>query len=148
MAKPPTPRSQDQRHQNNPSQSDTLVSAQWSGPLPPPGALDHFNRIIPDGANRIMLMIEQEQAHRIAHETKELDGLVSDFRRSHWLGAGLGALAVGALTHTIHAAHLGGSSVMQHRAGDLAFAHASFAFHHHDLPVTLLHCGQLFRELR
>ena len=78
------------------------MSAQWSGPLPPPGALDHFNRIIPDGANRIMLMIEREQAHRIAQQTKELDGLVSDFRRGHWLGAGLGVLAVGAAAFTAY----------------------------------------------
>lgn len=41
-----------------------------------------------------MAMVEQEQAHRIAHETKELDAAVSDFRRGHWIGGGLGAMSI------------------------------------------------------
>lgn len=92
MAKP---RSQAPSQPSNPPTVDSqLLSTQWSGPLPPPGALAQFNQIIPDGANRIMLMIEQEQAHRVAHEFKVLDATVKDFRRGHWLGAGLGVLSV------------------------------------------------------
>ena len=30
----------------------SIVSAQWQGPLPPPGALEQFDRIIPNGAER------------------------------------------------------------------------------------------------
>lgn len=32
----------------------SIVSAQWQGPLPPPGALEQFDRIIPNGAERIV----------------------------------------------------------------------------------------------
>lgn len=67
---------------------------QWQGPLPPPGALAQFDQIIPNGAQRIMAMVEQEQAHRIEHEKIELAASVSDFRRGHWLGAALGIASI------------------------------------------------------
>ncbi|MFT6590324.1 MAG: putative membrane protein [Rhodoferax sp.] len=76
------------------------MSAQWSGPLPPPGALAQFNDIIPDGAERIMAMVEREQAHRIAHETKELDAATRDFSRGHWMGAVIALSCVAAATYT------------------------------------------------
>ena len=39
-----------------------------SGPLPEPGELDAYNRIIPDGADRILRMAEAQSAHRIEIE--------------------------------------------------------------------------------
>jgi uncharacterized membrane protein len=51
-------------------QNGSLVSAQWQGPLPPPGALKQFDQIIPNGAERIMMMCEKEQAARIANESR------------------------------------------------------------------------------
>ena len=79
-----------------------MMAAQWSGPLPPPGALAQFNQIIPDGASRIMAMVEQEQAHRIANEMKELEATVSDFRRGHWLGGLLGVLSIAGAVFTAY----------------------------------------------
>lgn len=35
-----------------------------SGPLPPPETLRQYDEIVPDGAERIMVMAEKEQAHR------------------------------------------------------------------------------------
>jgi uncharacterized membrane protein len=46
------------------------MSAQWQGPLPPPGALAQFDQIIPNGAERIMVMCEKEQAARIDSERR------------------------------------------------------------------------------
>jgi len=43
---------------------DSLVSAHWSGPLPPPATLKQFDEVIPGGAERILRMAEAEQAHR------------------------------------------------------------------------------------
>lgn len=43
-----------------------IISAKWSGPLPTPQALSDFDRIIENGAERIMKMAEQEQQHRFA----------------------------------------------------------------------------------
>jgi uncharacterized membrane protein len=43
----------------------------WVGPLPPPDALEQFNQIIPNGAERIMKMCEDEQKARIANDRRE-----------------------------------------------------------------------------
>lgn len=71
-----------------------LASAQWSGPLPPPAALEHFNSIIPNGADRIMTLVEKEQEHRIAHETTALRAQITDFRTGMVLGAILALLCI------------------------------------------------------
>lgn len=51
--------------QDKPTQ---VVAQNWTGPLPPPGALAQFGEIIPDGAERILRMAELEQAHRLETE--------------------------------------------------------------------------------
>lgn len=53
-----------------------LVSQQWAGPLPPPGALAQFDTIIPNGAERIMAMVEREQQHRIDQEAAIIQAIV------------------------------------------------------------------------
>jgi uncharacterized membrane protein len=67
----------------------------WSGPLPPPGALQQFNDIIPDGADRIMRMVEAEQAHRIGHEAERLGVMARDTRRGHWIGGIISVSSIG-----------------------------------------------------
>ncbi|MCK9515378.1 MAG: DUF2335 domain-containing protein [Ottowia sp.] len=42
--------------QSKRNKSTPILSAEWQGPLPPPGALQQFDQIIPDGAERIMQM--------------------------------------------------------------------------------------------
>jgi uncharacterized membrane protein len=37
---------------------------QYSGPLPPPSALERYSEIIPNGAERIMVMAEEQSKHR------------------------------------------------------------------------------------
>ena len=51
-------------------QNNQIIAAQWQGPLPPPAALREFDEIIPNGAERIMVMCEKEQASRIAGERR------------------------------------------------------------------------------
>lgn len=55
-------------NQSNPQKRQ--VSMQWEGPLPPPGALREFNALIPDGADRIMKLVEGEQSHRHSMEDR------------------------------------------------------------------------------
>lgn len=43
-----------------------------------------------------MSMVEQEQAHRLQHETTRQNGEITATRRSHYLGAGITVLAIGA----------------------------------------------------
>lgn len=84
----------------------TVITHQqhWTGPLPPPGALAQFNTIIPDGAQRIMAMVEQEQAHRIDHENTILRATIADTKRGQWIG---GAISAGAIFGAVVAVVLG-----------------------------------------
>lgn len=91
-SRPPTPQ----------PQKSHVVAQQWSGPLPPPAALEHFNVIIPNGAERIMSMIEREQAHRIEYEDDTLNAMQSDAKRGHWIGGVVCILAVGGAIFTTY----------------------------------------------
>lgn len=46
------------------------MSVQFSGPIPPPALLKQYNEALPDGAERIVQMAEQQSAHRRAMETR------------------------------------------------------------------------------
>ncbi len=37
---------------------------EYRGPLPPPGMLEQYNRLIPNGAERIMKQFEEQSSHR------------------------------------------------------------------------------------
>lgn len=37
------------------------VRESWDGPLPPPGALQHYDAVVPGAANRILEMAENQQ---------------------------------------------------------------------------------------
>ena len=81
-------------------QGSRVVTANWSGPLPPPAALEQFNQIIPNGAERIMAMVEHEQAHRIAMEQKALHADVWDALGGKLLGALMTLVAVAGAVYT------------------------------------------------
>lgn len=66
--------------------------------MPPPGALQQFDGIISDGANRIMAMVEAEQAHRINHETERLRIMARDTKRGHWIG---GVISIGSIAGAV-----------------------------------------------
>lgn len=42
----------------------TGVQYSYSGPLPPPEILEHYDRIVPHGAERIFAQFESQSAHR------------------------------------------------------------------------------------
>lgn len=81
-----------------------IVSEEWSGPLPPPGALAQFNAILPNGAERIMQMVEQEQAHRIETERMIIQAEIDDTRLGKRIGAVMTLACVGG---AIYVAHIG-----------------------------------------
>lgn len=58
------------------------ASSSYSGPIPPPAMLKEFNDIIPDRANRILTLTENQQKHRHAPEIAIVN---SDILRS-WAG--------------------------------------------------------------
>jgi uncharacterized membrane protein len=58
-----------------------LQSVSFQGPIPPPELLRAYNEIVPDGANRILLMAENQSNHRIDLESTVIKG---DNRRASW----------------------------------------------------------------
>lgn len=44
----------------------TLIAEQisYAGPIPPPSLLEEFDKVIPNGADRIMIMAEKQLSHR------------------------------------------------------------------------------------
>lgn len=90
-----------QTHNTERSQSQ-VIAQQWSGPLPPPAALEHFNQIIPNGAERIMAMVEREQAHRLVEENAILNATIRDTARGHWIGLVIAALSIGGTVFTAY----------------------------------------------
>jgi len=65
--------------------STVRQSVSFSGPLPPPGLLAQYNDVIPNGAERLMVMAEKQSAHRESLEAKVVAGNVaSQARGSHY----------------------------------------------------------------
>jgi uncharacterized membrane protein len=72
------------------------VGLYHSGPLPDPETLAHYSRIIPNGAERIMVLVEREAAHRHTQESQLIDCQIKTTRYGQWIGAGLTVLLAGA----------------------------------------------------
>jgi uncharacterized membrane protein len=64
-------------NQNKKSKSQQVSVSQstsiYSGKLPPPEMMEHYNKLEPNFANRIILMAEQEQKHIHSIEKKQLN---------------------------------------------------------------------------
>lgn len=88
MAKPPRVKNNPRQTPPRPLQHRTVAISnhQWSGPLPPPAALAEFDRIVPNGAERIFRMAEIEQQHRISLESRGQAASIKEARRGQILG--------------------------------------------------------------
>lgn len=75
-----------------------VVSATWQGPVPSPEALEHYNSIVPNAAERILTMAEEEarvrrdqiqKDHDSENRTKESDvnKYHADIKRGQFLAA-------------------------------------------------------------
>ncbi|WAR43739.1 DUF2335 domain-containing protein [Methylomonas rapida] len=60
------------------TRTDTKVSVGWSGPLPPPAALEQFDTIIENGAERIFKMAEAEQSATNSLNLKPYDKTIAE----------------------------------------------------------------------
>lgn len=54
------------------------TSVEFTGPIPPPGILEQYNRIFPDAANRFISMAERDQEHRHKMHEKLVDAQIID----------------------------------------------------------------------
>lgn len=66
----------------------------WSGFLPHPNDLERYNEMIPNCAERILAMAENEQKHRIRMDEDALPSLVKSNKRGQYLGWALSMSAV------------------------------------------------------
>jgi len=57
----------------------------FSGPLPPPEVVEHYSKIIPNGADRLLKMVELQSEHRRACEEIGLNASISISKRGQIL---------------------------------------------------------------
>ncbi len=67
----------------SPKKSTLQLTAQ-SGPLPSPEILANYNQILPEAAERIFLMAEQQAKHRQSVERSLIEGNISSEKRGQW----------------------------------------------------------------
>lgn len=72
-----------------------VQSVNYSGPIPHPSLLKEFNEVIPDGANRIMVMAETQAEHRQKLESKMIEANNRDSLLGVIFAGSIGLLAVG-----------------------------------------------------
>ncbi|MBI2919400.1 MAG: DUF2335 domain-containing protein [Chloroflexi bacterium] len=65
---------------------ETHVQASYDGPIPPPAMLQQYNDVIPDAANRILRMAEQQVEHRQFLEKTVVVGDSKRADRGLWAG--------------------------------------------------------------
>lgn len=83
---------------NSLQKSTAIVATQWSGPVPPPEILEKYNSLVPNAAERILIMAEEEarirrdqmqKDHDSENRVKESDinQYHSDVKRGQYLAA-------------------------------------------------------------
>ncbi len=87
-----------------------LVAASYSGPLPPPAALERYEQICPGASDRILKQWEAQTQHRQSIETAVVASNVAATARGQWLGAFL-AIIVMAIGGTLIAGGKGAAGV-------------------------------------
>jgi uncharacterized membrane protein len=71
-----------------------VLTAAYSGPLPPPSILQGYETVLPGAAERILRLAEEEASHRRRQEEKLVESNCQDGRLGLWLGFSIGALAL------------------------------------------------------
>jgi uncharacterized membrane protein len=73
----------------------------FQGPLPPPEILRQYGEVVPNGAERIMVMAERNQEHRHGLETEVITKGVRNESRGQWLGFTLFILLIASGTYLL-----------------------------------------------
>ena len=80
--------------QRQQGQAGPQVKAEFSGPLPPPDALEKYERVSPGAAERIIAMAETQSSHRHELEKSLVDSEYKQASKGQICAATLGALAI------------------------------------------------------
>lgn len=85
---------------------------QWSGPLPPPALVEHYEQLQPGMADRIMALAEAEAAHVREIERLSVEYQREDVRRSTYCALFIGCVAlVGGTVAVVMGHDLGGGLI-------------------------------------
>jgi uncharacterized membrane protein len=76
------------------SHSLSVSQTRHSGPIPDPETLSRYAAIIPDGAERIMQMAEQQSNHRRSLEKTVVESQARISERGQWFAAVLSTLLI------------------------------------------------------
>jgi len=77
-----------------------VVTASFlSGPLPHPDLLAKYNDVVPNGAERLMQMAEQQQKHRHDLERTVIHGNVKSEKRGQYMGLIVSVVGLGVATY-------------------------------------------------
>ncbi len=63
-----------------------MTHAFFEGPLPPPALLEHFERVVPGAASRILALTEDELRHRRSIELTIVSANTRALGRGQWFG--------------------------------------------------------------
>ena len=88
------PSNLDTRKWQPPTRRISASISSFQGPLPPPEALEQYNRIVPDGASRIVAMAESQIRHRQTLESAVVNGNVAAQYRGQVMSFILGLVAI------------------------------------------------------
>ena len=80
--------------QRQQAQAGSQVKAEFSGPLPPPDALEKYESVSPGAAERIIAMAETQSSHRHELEKSLVDSEYKQASKGQICAATLGALAI------------------------------------------------------
>lgn len=84
-----------------------ISQGMFSGPLPPPQALQGYEDTLPGAAERILHMAEKEQTHRHEFDSELTRSVTRQQERGQILAFILGAGALGLAAFMVHSGHPG-----------------------------------------
>ena len=70
------------------------TTTEFSGPLPHPAILEHYNRVVPGAAERILVMAEEQAKHRRDLESRVIKSDIVNAKLGLALGFLVGCIAI------------------------------------------------------
>lgn len=91
---PPQPNLPAEHKKSGGKRSLTATAESFSGPIPPPAILEQYNTIVPNAAERILKMAENQASHRHQIESKVIDSEIKNSRTGLHYGLIIGLAAI------------------------------------------------------
>lgn len=84
------------------AENNQLVSATYSGPIPPPSILQGYANIQSDLPDRIFKEFEKNSEHIRVQEKKALEAQISEKTRGQWMAFLISVLLLGILLYSLY----------------------------------------------